>query len=53
MAVPQKRILTKEDLAEFQTSSAYEEFIEYIERLNDSVKGVKISSEIETSAVSD
>lgn len=50
---PQKRIVTKEELEEFQHSTAYEDFIGYIERLNDSVKGCKIDSEMETSAVND
>jgi hypothetical protein len=50
---PQKRILTKEELEEFQHSSAYEDFIGYIERLNESVKGIKIDSEVETSPVND
>ncbi|KAJ2957458.1 hypothetical protein NQZ79_g6858 [Umbelopsis isabellina] len=46
---PQKRIVTKEELEEFQRSTAYQDFIGYIERLNDSVKGCKIDSEINTS----
>ncbi|GAB5590628.1 Serine/threonine-protein phosphatase 2A activator 2 [Umbelopsis nana] len=47
--VPQKRILTREDLDEFQASDAYAQFIGFIENLNESVKGVKTDSEIETS----
>jgi Phosphotyrosyl phosphate activator (PTPA) protein len=50
--VPQKRILTKEDLEEFQSSDAYIDFLGFIERLNESVKGLKIDSEIEVSTVS-
>lgn len=50
--VPQKRILTKEDLEEFQSSDAYNDFMGFIERLNESVKGLKIDSEIEVSPVS-
>lgn len=49
--VPQKRILTKEDLEEFQTSDSYTEFIGFVERLNESVKGLKIDSEIKVSKV--
>jgi serine/threonine-protein phosphatase 2A activator len=50
--VPQKRILTREDLDEFQASDAYAQFIGFIENLNESVKGVKTDSQIETSPVS-
>lgn len=49
--VPQKRILTKEDLEEFQTSDSYTEFIGFVERLNESVKGLKIDSELKVSKV--
>ncbi|KAH8550337.1 Phosphotyrosyl phosphatase activator [Umbelopsis sp. PMI_123] len=47
--IPQKRILSKEDLEEFQSSDAYNDFIGFIERLNESVKGLKIDSEIQVS----
>lgn len=50
--VPQKRILTKEDLEEFQSSDAYNDYVGFVERLNESVKGLKIDSEIEVSPVS-
>lgn len=47
--VPSKRIVSKEDLAEFLESDAYNEYIDYIVRLNDSVKNMKIDSDIEVS----
>lgn len=50
--VPIKRIVTKEDLDEFLTSDAYNEYIGYIERLNDSVKNCKIDSDVQVSKVS-
>lgn len=49
--VPSKRIVSKEDLDEFLTSEAYEEYIGYIERLNDSVKNLKNDAEVEISKV--
>lgn len=49
--VPSKRIVSKEDLAEFLESDAYKEYIDYIVRLNDSVKNMKIDSDIEVSKV--
>lgn len=49
--VPIKRIVTKEDLDEFLTSNVYNEYIGYIERLNDSIKNYKIDSDIQVSKV--
>ncbi|CEG79247.1 Putative Peptidylprolyl isomerase [Rhizopus microsporus] len=48
-SVPTKRIATKAHLDEFLHSSAYEDYIGYIERLNDAVKNLKIDSTIEMS----
>jgi serine/threonine-protein phosphatase 2A activator len=50
--VPIKRIVTKEDLEEFLNSTAYQEYIDYIERLNDSVKNLKIDTDVGVSKVS-
>lgn len=50
--VPIKRIVTKEDLEEFLTSDAYNEYIGYIERLSDSIKNCKIDSDVQVSKVS-
>jgi len=50
--VPIKRIVTKEDLEDFLTSGAYNEYIGYIERLNDSIKNCKIDSDVQVSKVS-
>ncbi|KAI9477711.1 MAG: Phosphotyrosyl phosphatase activator [Benjaminiella poitrasii] len=47
--IPRKRIVTKEDLDEFLTSDAYKDYIKYIERLNNSVKNLKIDSDVEIS----
>ncbi|KAI7907435.1 Phosphotyrosyl phosphatase activator [Cokeromyces recurvatus] len=47
--IPQKHIVTKEDLDEFLHSSAYKEYIEYIVRLNDSIINLKIDSEVRIS----
>jgi hypothetical protein len=49
--VPIKRIVTKEDLEDFLNSTAYQEYIGYIERLNDSVKNLKIDSDVDVSKV--
>lgn len=49
--VPSKRIVSKEDLDEFLVSDAYKEYVAYIERLNDSVKNMKIDSDVEVSEV--
>jgi serine/threonine-protein phosphatase 2A activator len=49
--VPSKRIVSKEDLDEFLQSNAYNEYIDYIIRLNDSVKNLKIDSDVEVSKV--
>ncbi|CAG8650685.1 4407_t:CDS:2 [Acaulospora morrowiae] len=43
--IPQRQILTKDDLDKFQKSSAYHEIFSFIERLNNSVKGLKLSTE--------
>lgn len=50
-SIPTKRIATKAHLDEFLHSSAYEDYIGYIERLNDAVKNLKIDSTIEMSNV--
>ncbi|KAG2230664.1 hypothetical protein INT48_008005 [Thamnidium elegans] len=47
--IPSKRIVSKEDLDEFLVSDAYKEYVVYIERLNDSVKNMKIDSDVEVS----
>ena len=49
--IPVKRIVTKEDLDEFLQSDAYNEYIEYITRLNDSVCDLKIDPNMEVSSV--
>lgn len=49
--VPSKRIVSKEDLDEFLASEAYSEYIGYIIRLNESVKNLKIDTEVEISKV--
>jgi serine/threonine-protein phosphatase 2A activator len=49
--VPCKRIVSKEDLEEFLVSDAYNEYVGYILRLNDSVKDMKIDSEVNVSKV--
>lgn len=49
--VPSKRIVSKEDLDEFLVSDAYKEYVAYIERLNDSVKNMKIDTDVEVSEV--
>ncbi|KAG9306712.1 hypothetical protein G9A89_004259 [Geosiphon pyriformis] len=43
--IPTKKILTKEDLQRFQESSAYNEYLGFIERLNSSVQGLMLSSD--------
>lgn len=50
-SVPVKRIGTKAHLEEFLKSNAYEEYIRYIERLNEAVKNLKIETELELSKV--
>ncbi|KAH8112782.1 Phosphotyrosyl phosphatase activator [Phellopilus nigrolimitatus] len=42
---PRKRILTKEQMEAFQTSKTHQEIISYIETLNESVVGVKLTDE--------
>lgn len=49
--IPIKRIVTKEDLDEFLASNVYNEYIGYIERLNNSIKNYKIDSDIQVSKV--
>ncbi|KAI8976474.1 Phosphotyrosyl phosphatase activator [Pilobolus umbonatus] len=49
MTVPVKRIYTKEHLNEFLHSTAYEEYIGYIERLNEAVKNCKIERQMPVS----
>ncbi|KAG0170860.1 Serine/threonine-protein phosphatase 2A activator 2 [Apophysomyces sp. BC1034] len=44
--VPVKRIITKEHLDEFLQSDAYNNYIGYIERLNGSVKNMKIDTDL-------
>ncbi|CAG8558933.1 2904_t:CDS:2 [Dentiscutata erythropus] len=43
--IPKRQILTKDDLDKFQESQAYEEYTSFIMRLNDSVKGLKLTTE--------
>ncbi|KAF9495158.1 Phosphotyrosyl phosphatase activator [Pleurotus eryngii] len=47
--IPQKRILTQEQLAAFKSSKAHEDVLSYIQKLNDSVIGSKLSDECSTS----
>ncbi|CEP18277.1 hypothetical protein [Parasitella parasitica] len=47
--IPIKRIVTKEDLDQFLESNAFNEYIGYVERLNDSIKNLKIDSDIHVS----
>ena len=46
---PTKAILTQEQLAVFQQSPSHDAVIEYIEALNESVKGAKLTDECEQS----
>lgn len=48
---PVKRIVTKKDLEDFLNSDAYRTFIGYIIRLNDSVRDLKIDSDVDISPV--
>ncbi|CAG8594610.1 29333_t:CDS:2 [Gigaspora margarita] len=43
--IPKRQILTKDDLDKFQESQAYEEYTSFVIRLNDSVKGLKLTTE--------
>ncbi|RIB08558.1 Phosphotyrosyl phosphatase activator [Gigaspora rosea] len=43
--IPKRQILTKDDLDKFQESQAYEEYTSFVMRLNDSVKGLKLTTE--------
>jgi len=49
--VPKRQILSKDDLEKFKESQAYEDYISFIVRLNDSVKGLKLSDDCIVSAV--
>lgn len=49
---PRKYILSKEQLEAFQISKTYQDIISYIETLNESVVGVKLTDECDESAVS-
>ncbi|KAI8087805.1 Phosphotyrosyl phosphatase activator [Gilbertella persicaria] len=44
--VPTRRIITKQDLDEFLSSQAYQDYMGYIERLNESVKNLKIDDQV-------
>lgn len=48
---PTKRILSKEQLDAFQTSKTYKDIVSYIETLNNSVVGVKLTEECVASEV--
>ncbi|CAH1763471.1 14472_t:CDS:2 [Entrophospora sp. SA101] len=43
--VPKRQILTKDDLEKFKESQAHEDYISFVIRLNDSVKGLKLSDD--------
>lgn len=43
--VPKRQILTKDDLEKFRESDAYNDFVGFTERLNNSVKGLSLSTE--------
>nr|CAG8478672.1 11251_t:CDS:2 [Entrophospora candida] len=43
--VPKRQILTKDDLEKFKESQAYEDYISFVIRLNDSVKGLKLNDD--------
>ncbi|CAG8578237.1 9939_t:CDS:2 [Ambispora gerdemannii] len=49
--VPKRKILTKEDLQRFQESSAFQEYFAFIERLNESIKSLKLSTDCVVSQV--
>lgn len=42
---PQKRLLTQEQLAVFQSSGTHQSVIEYIETLNEATVGTKLSDQ--------
>jgi serine/threonine-protein phosphatase 2A activator len=48
---PQKRILTPEQLVAFQSSQTHQDIVSYIETLNESVVGIKLSDECSQSMV--
>jgi serine/threonine-protein phosphatase 2A activator len=50
--VPRKAILTPEQLAQFQASQTHKDVITYIETLNNSVVGVRLTDECPQSPVS-
>ncbi|CAB4397211.1 unnamed protein product [Rhizophagus irregularis] len=43
--VPKRQILTKDDLEKFRESDAYNDYVGFTERLNNSVKGLSLSTE--------
>lgn len=49
---PRKAILSQEQLAQFQESQCHKDIVSYIETLNASVVGVKLSDECPQSPVS-
>ena len=49
---PRKAILSKDHLAQFQASQCHKDIVSYIESLNASVTGVKLSDECPQSPVS-
>ncbi len=50
--VPRKAILSKDQLQAFQESKTHKDVISYIEKLNESVVGVKLTDACEASDVS-
>jgi len=48
---PRKGILTKEHLEAFQTSETHETIVNYIQKLNEGVVGVKLTDDCEISPV--
>jgi hypothetical protein len=50
--VPRKAILSKDQLQAFQESKTHKDVISYIEKLNESVVGVKLTEACEASDVS-
>lgn len=49
--IPRKVILSQEQLTAFQESKTHKDIVSYIEALNESVVGVKLTDECETSDV--
>jgi serine/threonine-protein phosphatase 2A activator len=50
--IPNRQILTKDDLEKFRESDAYNDFTGFVERLNNSVIGLPLSTECFISPVS-